>query len=68
MWGLGPSSGYSCDPLLGSVAERALQKRKRKKGAEAEQKNIYSPTEETLERLRSFYQGGKVSMGNKMEV
>lgn len=67
MWSRGLSSGYSCDTLLGPGAGRALQKRKRKKGAEAEQKNIYSVNEKTLERLRLFYHGGKV-MGSTMEI
>lgn len=66
--GLRLSSGYSCDTLLDPREERTLQKRKRKKDAEAEQKHIYSPNEETLERLRLFYHGGKVSMGNTMEI
>lgn len=51
------------------LGQKGLCRRgKRKKGVEAEQKNIYSPNEELLERLRSFYHGEKVNMGNTMEV
>lgn len=50
------------------LEKKGLQKGKRKKSAEAEQKNIYSPNEETLERLILFYHGGKVSMVNTMEI
>lgn len=68
MWGLELSSAYSFDTLLSPGEEGTLQKRKRKKDAEAEEKNIYNLNEETLERLRFFYHRGKVSMGNTMEI
>ena len=62
------SRGYSCDTMLGPGAERTMQKRKRRKGAEAELEKVYSPHEETRERLRWFYHREKVNMSNMMKV
>ena len=62
------SSGYRCDTMISPGAKRTVQKRKRRKGAETERENIYSPHEETLERLRLFYHREKVSMSNTMKT